>query len=259
MTANGRWDLIRRLKVKYLNRERVHTQYIVKPVQRTARSSSWCKIKENLLPFLSRIWVRANVFVRFIYDTWTISNSSEGNLGTGRSRCLNKMCLLECGFRKLSLEKDLKVHGLFLVLSPIILHIVLLAWCLILAVLGTVSAVEKLSTFTTSAGVWASITTFSPQPVHPHTLPVMCSVRFLVCRQTVTNYCARLHIYPVPCCSNYGKNLLVGYHGNIEFLKRINTGWHKKNGNFWKIQQKFKKSKKEKKLLTEIEPLQLAF
>ena len=32
----------------------------------------------------------------------------------------------------------------------------------------------------------------------------------------------------------------------------------KKNGNFWKTQQKFKKSKK-KNLLTEIEPLQLAF
>ena len=31
-----------------------------------------------------------------------------------------------------------------------------------------------------------------------------------------------------------------------------------KKGNFWKTQQKFKKSKK-KKLLTEIEPLQLAF
>ena len=30
------------------------------------------------------------------------------------------------------------------------------------------------------------------------------------------------------------------------------TEWHKKNGNFWKTQQKFKKSKK-KKLLTEIE------
>ena len=35
------------------------------------------------------------------------------------------------------------------------------------------------------------------------------------------------------------------------------TEWHKK-GNFWKTQQKLKKSKK-KKLLTEIEPLQLAF
>ena len=35
------------------------------------------------------------------------------------------------------------------------------------------------------------------------------------------------------------------------------TGWHKKNGNFWKPQQKLKKSKK-KKLFTEIEPLQLA-
>ena len=34
--------------------------------------------------------------------------------------------------------------------------------------------------------------------------------------------------------------------------------WHKKNGNFWKTQQKLKKSKK-KKLLTEIEPLKLAF
>ena len=34
--------------------------------------------------------------------------------------------------------------------------------------------------------------------------------------------------------------------------------WHKKNGNFWKTQQKLKKSKK-KKLLTEIESLQLAF
>ena len=31
-----------------------------------------------------------------------------------------------------------------------------------------------------------------------------------------------------------------------------------KNGNFWKTQQKLKKSKK-KKLLTEIEPLQLVF
>ena len=31
-----------------------------------------------------------------------------------------------------------------------------------------------------------------------------------------------------------------------------------KNGNFWKTQQKFKKSKK-KNLLTEIEPFQLAF
>ena len=37
-----------------------------------------------------------------------------------------------------------------------------------------------------------------------------------------------------------------------------NTEWHKKNGNFWKTQQKLKKSKK-KHLLTEIEPLQLAF
>ena len=36
------------------------------------------------------------------------------------------------------------------------------------------------------------------------------------------------------------------------------TEWHKKNGNFWKPQQKLKKSKK-KNLLTEIEPLQLAF
>ena len=34
--------------------------------------------------------------------------------------------------------------------------------------------------------------------------------------------------------------------------------WHKKNGNFWKPQQKLQKSKK-KNLLTEIEPLQLAF
>ena len=36
------------------------------------------------------------------------------------------------------------------------------------------------------------------------------------------------------------------------------TEWHKKNGNFWITQQKLKKSKK-KKILTEIEPLQLAF
>ena len=38
----------------------------------------------------------------------------------------------------------------------------------------------------------------------------------------------------------------------------IYTEWHTKNGNFWKTQQKLKKSKK-KKLLTEVEPLQLAF
>ena len=37
-----------------------------------------------------------------------------------------------------------------------------------------------------------------------------------------------------------------------------NTRWRKKNGNFWKTQQKLKKSNK-KNLLTEIEPLQLAF
>ena len=36
------------------------------------------------------------------------------------------------------------------------------------------------------------------------------------------------------------------------------TGWHTKNENFWKPQQKLKKSKK-KNLLTEIEPLQLAY
>ena len=38
----------------------------------------------------------------------------------------------------------------------------------------------------------------------------------------------------------------------------VYTEWHKKNGNFWKTQQKLKKSKK-KNLFTEIEPLQLAF
>ena len=38
----------------------------------------------------------------------------------------------------------------------------------------------------------------------------------------------------------------------------LNREWHKKNGNIWKTQQKLKKSKK-KNLLTEIEPLQLAF
>ena len=38
----------------------------------------------------------------------------------------------------------------------------------------------------------------------------------------------------------------------------VYTEWHKKNGHFWKTQQKLKKSKK-KYLLTEIEPLQLAF
>jgi len=38
---------------------------------------------------------------------------------------------------------------------------------------------------------------------------------------------------------------------------KVNRVTHKK-GNFWKTQQKLKKSKK-KKLLTEIEPLQLAF
>ena len=38
----------------------------------------------------------------------------------------------------------------------------------------------------------------------------------------------------------------------------VTTEWYKKNGNFWKTQQKLKKSKKEK-LLTEIELLQLAF
>ena len=37
-----------------------------------------------------------------------------------------------------------------------------------------------------------------------------------------------------------------------------NTEWHKKTGTFEKTQQKLKKSKK-KYLLTEIEPLQLAF
>ena len=46
----------------------------------------------------------------------------------------------------------------------------------------------------------------------------------------------------------------------LQYVKdtESNTGWHKKNWNFWKTQQKLKKSKK-KNLLTEIEPLQLAF
>ena len=150
------------------------------------RNWKWCRIKENLSPLLSRILETANVFLRIPCDTWTISSCCpEGNLGTGRSRCRNTMCLLECRFRKLSVEKHLKVHGVFLGLSPINLHIVLLVWCLILAVLGTVPAVQKLLTFTTSVVVWTSITTFLPPPVHPHTLPVMYSVRFLVCRQTV--------------------------------------------------------------------------
>jgi hypothetical protein len=111
---------------KELNRKRVHIQYIVKPVQTIESSSSWCKMKENLSPFLSRTLETANVFLRITYDTWTISKSPEGNLGTGRSRCLNAMCLLDCRFRKLSLEKSLKVHGVLLGLSPIIFHIVLL-------------------------------------------------------------------------------------------------------------------------------------
>ena len=45
-----------------------------------------------------------------------------------------------------------------------------------------------------------------------------------------------------------------------EVNMKVNTLYRvtQKNGNFWKPQQKLKKSKK-KNLLTEIEPLQLAF
>ena len=54
-------------------------------------------------------------------------------------------------------------------------------------------------------------------------------------------------------------NTLCGL--NVELLNVKPGGTYRvtqKNGNFWKTQQKLKKSKK-KKLLTEIEPLQLAF
>jgi len=51
----------------------------------------------------------------------------------------------------------------------------------------------------------------------------------------------------VPCFS-YGK------YSAMYFLYRVTQ----KNGNFWKTQQKLKKSKKNN-LVTEIEPLQLAF
>ena len=54
---------------------------------------------------------------------------------------------------------------------------------------------------------------------------------------------------------------LLAWEQIIEFSRReifqLYTEWHKK-GNFWKTQQKLKKSKK-KNVLTEIEPLQLAF
>jgi len=51
---------------------------------------------------------------------------------------------------------------------------------------------------------------------------------------------------------------LQGVKGNSSFGQITGIQSDTKNGNFWKTQQKLKKSKK-KKLLTEIEPLQLAF
>ena len=52
---------------------------------------------------------------------------------------------------------------------------------------------------------------------------------------------------------NIDKCITVNPNMNMENIQVT-----QKNGNFWKTQQKLKKSKK-KKLLTEIEPLQLAF
>ena len=69
------------------------------------------------------------------------------------------------------------------------------------------------------------------------------------------------------------KNIYMTYWDKTELLRLVfhethvvskeccsdsYTGDTKKNGNFWKTQQKLKKSKK-KNLLTEIEPLQLVF
>ena len=53
-------------------------------------------------------------------------------------------------------------------------------------------------------------------------------------------------------------NNIFKYNQQDAMLHKLLTRWHKKNENFWKTQQKLKKSKK-KNLLTEIEPLQLAF
>ena len=65
-------------------------------------------------------------------------------------------------------------------------------------------------------------------------------------------YCA-VYYHPWYISANDSEQTLAQYQGLTLY-----TGWHKKNGNFWKPQQKLKKSKK-KNLLTEIEPLQLAF
>ena len=59
--------------------------------------------------------------------------------------------------------------------------------------------------------------------------------------------------------SNVSRPLkLTNWKWNHNLWCFINTGWHQKNGNFWKTQQKLKISKK-KNLLTEIEPLLLVF
>ena len=62
------------------------------------------------------------------------------------------------------------------------------------------------------------------------------------------------------------KNFEYAHTGNQRFNQKAQNVYTQgflyrvtqKNGNFWKTQQKLKKAKK-KNLLTEIEPLQLAF
>jgi hypothetical protein len=68
--------------LKELNRKCVYVQYIVKRIQRNESLAAECKIKENLSSFLSRILVTRNVFQCTAYHSWTMSNSTEGNLGT---------------------------------------------------------------------------------------------------------------------------------------------------------------------------------
>jgi len=57
--------------------------------------------------------------------------------------------------------------------------------------------------------------------------------------------------------TNFVKFWGITVDHTLSWKQHIDTEWHKKKGNFWKTQQKLKKSKK-KNLLTEIEPLQLA-
>ena len=133
-------------------------------------------------------------------------------------------------------------------------------WCPRASVQAWTRLILLANTFCRSARemflVYAIIAVFNSLSVRERTITLHCSLHTQMCKFIVTYFDQLLWPSSGRCS---WKDILHHVAGNAVYnTVNLYTGWHKKNGNFWKTQQKFKKSKK-KNLLTEIEPLQLAF